>query len=248
VASFSGGKDSTAMLLRWIEEGHPIDEVVMFDTGWEFPVMVDHVKKVQEYIGTPITILHPCRSFEHWMIDREIKSRYDRPETGIKKGEVHRIGNGWPSPMRRWCTREKVRCIDRHCGDAVRLIGFAADEAHRTERKEQKQKQKQKKYPIQYPLIEWGMNEAECLSYCTDRGFDWGGLYKHFRRVSCFCCPLQRLGELRTLRRHFPDLWKQMLSWEDRMGSHNRGFKDYTSVRDLDARFFREENEDKEKK
>ncbi|GAI98610.1 unnamed protein product, partial [marine sediment metagenome] len=37
IASFSGGKDSTAMLLRLIKEGWPLDEVVFFDTGWEFP-------------------------------------------------------------------------------------------------------------------------------------------------------------------------------------------------------------------
>lgn len=38
VASFSGGKDSTAMVLRLIEEGTPLDEIVFFDTGWEFPL------------------------------------------------------------------------------------------------------------------------------------------------------------------------------------------------------------------
>ena len=39
VASFSGGKDSTAMVLRLIEEDWPLDEIVFFDTGWEFPQM-----------------------------------------------------------------------------------------------------------------------------------------------------------------------------------------------------------------
>lgn len=233
ICSFSGGKDSTAMLLRAIEEGIRIDEVVMFDTGWEFPQMIEHVQRVQDYIDMEITILHSRRDFEYWMLERPIKSRKDRPECGIKKGDVFRIGNGWPSPMRRWCTREKVEAIDRYCGDATRLIGFAMDEAHRTE----KIVLNSKKYQKRYPLIEWGMDEAACLKYCYDRGFDWGGLYNHFRRVSCFCCPLQRLGELRTLRLHFPDLWQKMLDWEDRIGVHNRGFRNYTSVCELDQRF-----------
>ncbi|WP_132587301.1 phosphoadenosine phosphosulfate reductase domain-containing protein [Allofournierella massiliensis] len=35
----SGGKDSTAMLLRLVEENRPIDEILYCDTGWEFPQM-----------------------------------------------------------------------------------------------------------------------------------------------------------------------------------------------------------------
>jgi len=237
VASFSGGKDSTAMVLHALEEGMQIDEIVMFDTGWEFPQMMDHVAKVQECIGREITILKPTNSFEFSLIDREIKSKKDRTEKGIAKGDVYRRGNCWPSPMRRWCTREKVQTIDRYLGNETRLIGFAADESRRLG----KNTIKAKKYDTRYPLIEWGMTEADCLKYCVDRGFDWGGLYKHFSRVSCFCCPLQRLGELRTLRRHFSELWAKMLGWEDRMGDNNKGFKDYTTVHDLDARFARED-------
>ena len=36
IASVSFGKDSLAMLLRLIEEGKPLDEVVFYDTGMEF--------------------------------------------------------------------------------------------------------------------------------------------------------------------------------------------------------------------
>jgi len=37
VVSFSGGKDSTAMLLMLIEKQYPIDRVVCIDTTKEFP-------------------------------------------------------------------------------------------------------------------------------------------------------------------------------------------------------------------
>ena len=47
VVSFSGGKDSTWMLLEMIRRGEHIDEVVFFDTGWEFPQMLAHVEKVK---------------------------------------------------------------------------------------------------------------------------------------------------------------------------------------------------------
>lgn len=51
VASFSGGKDSTAMVLRLIKEGRPLDEIVFFDTGWEFPQMYDHIPGLRRSSG-----------------------------------------------------------------------------------------------------------------------------------------------------------------------------------------------------
>jgi len=37
IVSFSGGKDSTAMLLRMIELDMSIDKIIFVDTGLEFP-------------------------------------------------------------------------------------------------------------------------------------------------------------------------------------------------------------------
>jgi 3'-phosphoadenosine 5'-phosphosulfate sulfotransferase (PAPS reductase)/FAD synthetase len=48
VVSFSGGKDSTAMLIKLVESGYPISAVLFFDTGWEFPEMYRHIEKVEE--------------------------------------------------------------------------------------------------------------------------------------------------------------------------------------------------------
>ena len=59
VVSLSGGKDSTAMLIMMLERGLPVDEVVWFDTGWEFPAMVGHIGKVEAETGVPGTRLRP---------------------------------------------------------------------------------------------------------------------------------------------------------------------------------------------
>lgn len=34
IVSFSGGKDSTAMVLEMLERNVPIHSVIAFDTGW----------------------------------------------------------------------------------------------------------------------------------------------------------------------------------------------------------------------
>ena len=52
---------------------------------------------------------------------------------------------------------------------------------------------------------------------------------------------LQSLNELRKLRVHFPELWKQMLKWDKTRPKHNRGYIKYDTVHDLDRRFAFEE-------
>ena len=39
IVSFSGGKDSTAMLLMMLEKKMQVDEIIFCDTGKEFPQM-----------------------------------------------------------------------------------------------------------------------------------------------------------------------------------------------------------------
>jgi 3'-phosphoadenosine 5'-phosphosulfate sulfotransferase (PAPS reductase)/FAD synthetase len=109
--------------------------------------------------------------------------------------------------------------------DIVHYVGIAADEPKRIR-------------DLNYPLVEWGWKEDKCLQYCYDKGFDWGGLYKVFPRVSCWCCPLKSLPELRNLRRSFPELWAKLLDWEHKTW---RNFRADYSVDDLERRFAAED-------
>ena len=63
VASLSGGKDSTAMVLRLIEEGWPLDIILFCDTGVEFPQMYEHIEKLEKEIPIPIVRLKAEKSF-----------------------------------------------------------------------------------------------------------------------------------------------------------------------------------------
>ena len=233
IVSFSGGKDSTAMLHWLLEKGYPVDGIIFMDTGWEFPAMLEHINLVEQKTGVEIVRVKPDKPFDYWMTKHPVVAR-----KGPMKGEIHRIGYGWPSVFRRWCSRVKVGSIKRHMKkykDATMYIGIAADETHR-----QKQQLKSNGYVIDYPLIDWGKTEADCLEYCKSLGYHWNGLYNIFNRVSCFCCPLQRIGSLRNLRKHFPDLWKQMLDWDD---DHMKKFKGDKSVHDLERRFAQEDKQ-----
>ena len=234
VVSFSGGKDSTAMLLRMIELGEHIDEVICCDTYKEFPAMYRHIEKVQNVVetaGIKFTILKADKSFDYWMFDHMAK-RKNPNLFGMQ-------GLSWAGSRQRWCTdRLKVGVISKYLKNLrsqfnlIQCVGIAADETYRLERANNTDK------THRHPLNEWGWDEKTCLQYCYSKGYDWEGLYELFSRVSCWCCPLKPLEELRMLRKHFPDLWEELKDMDRRTWRKLRA--DY-SVEDLEIRFQFEE-------
>ena len=130
MVSLSGGKDSTAMLLRLIEEKRPIDLILFCDTGLEFPQMYDHLKKLEKYIGKKITYLKAEHSFEYYF------SEYMPKRKNPKLRQY--VGNSWAGPRNRWCTGMlKTRVIRAYLKelkkeyDVIEYIGIAADEPKR---------------------------------------------------------------------------------------------------------------------
>lgn len=221
IVSFSGGKDSTAMLLRMLESGMKIDEIIYCDTTKEFPNMIEHIEKVKKYVkqnyNKEITILKSKNSFDYYMFEH-VKIR------GKNKGQK---GYSWPSPKIRWCTSYlKTNIIREYLKkykekEIIEYIGIAYDEQMRVKDK-------------CYPLINWKMTEDDCLKFCYERGFDWGGLYQIFKRVSCWCCPLQSINELKKLKRYFPELWKELKKMDE---NTYRDFRSDYSVEQLERKF-----------
>lgn len=237
IVSLSGGKDSTAMLLGMIERKMPIDIILFCDTGLEFLDMYAHLGRVntdiKAKIGTEITTVRPEYSFEYYFKDIPVKR-------GENSSVVQRYGNqtkgyGWAGARMRWCTthlknvpRERFIRLYSEQYEVIQYVGIAADELYRMERTCNKSGNKI------LPLVDWKMTEADCLQYCYDNGYDWNGLYKKFKRVSCWCCPLQSLPELRVLYRDFPELWEQLRKWDSQTW---RSFKPDYSVDELALRF-----------
>lgn len=237
VVSLSGGKDSTAMLLRMLEEGMRADIILFCDTGLEFPEMYRHLEKLEHYTGREITRVCPQEKFEYYLLEQEITAKRDTAYS--RANGLQRKGRSWPGPRMRWCTknlkdipREQFLRPLRRKFNVIEYVGIAADEGYRLERRNNRRS------GCRHPLVEWGMTEADCLRYCYERGFDWDGLYRLFDRVSCWCCPLQSLKELRMLYRHFPKLWEQLKDWDSRTWRNFR--KDY-SAEQLEKRFDFEE-------
>ena len=240
--SLSGGKDSSYLLLQMIERGMPIDAVLSADTGMEFPEMYGHLEKLDDLLyrerGIHITTLRHPKGFE-WLMFDEPKQKPKTLENRARLG-IPPCGNGWPGIRVRWCTGQlKTHLISKEVNrlkrekNALHYVGIAADEAWRCKGE-------------QYPLVDWGVTEAEALRGCYDRGFDFGGLYEIYHRASCWCCPFQRIEELRRLRKHHPELWDKLIELDRRaraqFGPGPLGqFKKNWSVGRLEERFARED-------
>lgn len=220
IVSLSGGKDSTAMLLMMIEKGMPVDEIVFMDTAMEFTAMYEHIKKVERYIEREITTIKGANDFEYYLYKHKKKSKRNK-----------NLGYGFPRKKRnRWCTsRLKTEPFNKYIkakynNEAIRYIGIAYDERERC-----------KNY--NYPLVEWKITEKQALEYCYSKGFDWGGLYEKFDRVSCWCCPMHPLRELKNLYKYYPKYWQQLKEWESK--TYNNFRCDYT-LEQLENRFKRQ--------
>ncbi|MCK4827207.1 hypothetical protein KA005_66370, partial [bacterium] len=154
-----------------------------------FPQMYEHIKKVELFIGQKIETIIPSRHPFYLMTGH--------PSNNRTYGK--RNGMGWPTHLRRWCTTEKRNALNKWrretANNGTFFIGIASDENRPLDDKNK------------YPLVGGNITEEKALQMCYDNGFDFGGLYTHFKRVSCWCCPLGGKRRAKILYEYFPELW-----------------------------------------
>jgi 3'-phosphoadenosine 5'-phosphosulfate sulfotransferase (PAPS reductase)/FAD synthetase len=235
IASVSFGKDSLAMLLRLLEERWPLDEVVFYDTGMEFRSIYetrDRVLPLLSERGVRYTELRPDYDFEWKMFDKPVNGR-----------NGFHYGYSWCGGRCRWGTTDKIATVEKYARGSEEYVGIALDEQRRLEKERNGRKV--------FPLALWRMTEADCLSYCYERGFEWkedGGagqirLYDVLDRVSCWCCSNKNLKELRNMKQLLPDYWEKLKRLQERTDRPMKGLG--KSVFDLDQRFEKETEHEK---
>lgn len=214
IASVSFGKDSLAMLLRLIEEGKPLDEVVFYDTGMEFECIYNLRNKILPLLeahNIKYTELKPKETFLYTMFEKPVKKR---------NGTIGK-GYSWCGGRCRWGTTEKLKAIEKHCKGNYEYVGIAYDEQNRLS--------KERKGNKLFPLAEWEMTEKNCLEYCYNKGYNWNEdgieLYSILDRVSCWCCCNKNLKELENYYKYLPKYWnklKELQSKTDRPMKYNK--------------------------
>ncbi len=211
MVQFSGGKDSTAMLNLMIEKGMQIDEVVFFDTGWEFDSVYEnvdlHEKKCKE-LGIKFTRLYPSKPFDYLAFEKEVHK---------KDGTIQK-GYSWCGGLCRWGTTEKLKALEKYCKGSIEYVGLAYDEQPRIA--------KERKGIKKFPLNDWQMTEADALNDCYQRGVTYPEgefrLYDLLVRASCYCCGNKNLKELRNIYHCLPCYWERL---KDKQSKTERLYK-----------------------
>lgn len=213
VASVSFGKDSLAMLLKYLELDIHIDEVVFVDTGMEFQAIYDIEQRIIPLLlekNIKYTKLTFDKPFEYYMFEHKVNSG--------------KQGYSWCGGRCRWGTTKKLQVLNKHCKKAVQLVGIALDEPHRIKDEPNKI----------YPLVDLKMTEKDCLEYCYSKGFYWEEngvkLYDILKRVSCWCCANKNLKELTNYQKYLPNYWNKILELQsktDRLMKKSKRYQEW---------------------
>ena len=228
ILSLSYGKDSLACLGAIEELGWPLDRVVHAEV-WatdtipaDLPPMVAFKARADEVIRARWGI-----EVEHIRSKRTYQDHFYAKKTARA---VHRPGMiyGWPF------TTSGARCQSgvklptlralQKSGNVV-YIGIAAYEPNRFHNLNAYKKS---------PLVEAGWTEAMCREWCEKNGL-LSPIYTLATRGGCWFCHNQGVGQLRLLRKSYPDLWALMLKWDKDSPVTFRS--DGHTVHDYDERF-----------
>jgi hypothetical protein len=184
----------------------------------DLPLMMEFKEKadkiIKERYGIEVEHLHNKESYERHFYRKRIR--------GEKIGQMY----GFPIVKGAWCNGDlkmpELAKIER--GNTI-YIGIACDEPNRfhnlTDRKRS-------------PLVEHNVTEAEARKICEELDL-LSPIYTQSTRGGCWFCHNQSIGQLRLLRKQYPELWELMLKWDK---DSPVTFKpDGTTVHDFDYRF-----------
>ena len=186
--AFSGGKDSL-VVLHLALNSNPDITVIFNNTTVNFPESIKHVKDLKQKWGFNLHVT--------------------RPETPFLKAVKEK---GWASHEDRWCCRPykdlpALRFLEEN-GIAAEITGTTRTESiYRRSLKPFKLPKKDHLQIIRInPIYDW--NQWEVWTYIKENKLPYNSLYdKKYRRIGCWCCPLNGPTHYRRLKRTHPRLY-----------------------------------------
>lgn len=160
----------------------------------EFKTHVDAT--IKERWGITVEHMDAGESYEHHF--------YRKRSTKAKHpNEMY----GWPTRTTNWCNSDlKMRALRKARTERGNIIyvGIAADEPNRFHVLSDTKRS---------PLVELGWTEADCRQWCEKNDL-LSPIYTNTARGGCWFCHNQSVGQLRSLRKNYPELWAMMLKWD----------------------------------
>lgn len=239
MASWSGGKDSTASIILAHEHNEPIDVIVfsevMFDLknkiSGENPRHIEFIRKIAKPLfeswGYNVVILHAERDYLDFF-NRIIERPTKHPENRGKKF-------GFPVYGCCGIKRDlKLKPIQEYCKKikepVVEYVGICADEKKRLEAMH-------KKTNAISLLEKYEYTEKMAMEKCKEYGL-LSPCYELSKRGGCWFCPNAKLPELGEIKRIYPEIWRRFVELEEQEGKvANNLFNPFReSLHEIDAR------------
>ncbi len=225
IVSFSGGKDSTLMLLLMLEKGMPIDDIVFADTGMEFQELYDYIERIENFIGRKVTRIKGNKTWDDLFFATKKK--------GNNIGQIYGFPMTMACDMQKRLKIEPIRKYYRYIeGEYIVYIGIARNEPERYARLKPNEKA---------PLYEWGIDENFVIQELKRRGLH-NPLYYTFDRLGCYTCPNINLKELRLMRKRYPKEYERLIWYGEQAEKKatSRRFAEYKpgwTLSELEKRF-----------
>lgn len=215
IGCFSGGKDSTALML-WMCENIGVPGVdwtpVFFDTGWEHPITYAYVEEVnQRVLGGALVELRSAEyeSLMDCWLDHQMFSN-DQVRFCTEDMKI--------APL-----HEYLKGID---DEITTYQGIRAEESRKRARMRDTEEcpvyADDKKldvlftYTIKRPLFRW--LSAEVFAFSLQRGVEPNPLYKlGASRVGCWPCVLANLRDIKAYLIATPEIRARLINAETRM-------------------------------
>lgn len=164
----------------------------------DLPPMVEFKKKADKIIKDwwGIEVEHVRGQLTYEQAFYRVLGGENRP------GEIY----GWPFMNGPYCNSDvKMPGMDKlETKNSVIYLGIASDEPNRFHNLTETKKS---------PLVETGWDEAYCRRWCEENDL-LSPIYTTATRGGCWFCHNQSVGQLRLLRKNYPDLWTLMLKWD----------------------------------
>lgn len=243
IASWSGGKDSTASIILAHENNEPLDLIifseVMFDENisGELPEHIDFVKNkcipMFESWGYETKILHSDRTYKDCFFHVVNKTNKEE-RIGKYKGFVIR---GRCDVQRDCKLRPIAKFWKSFEEEYTQYIGIAVDEPARLERVVRTANQTSL-------LQKYGYTEQMALDLC--KKYDLlSPIYDFAPRGGCWFCPNAKDCELKHLRNNHRDLWEKLLELEEtpNLIGDKWDILTQTTIQEKEEQFFWEDNQ-----
>lgn len=238
IINMSGGKDSTALLLKAIELGVEF-EAIFCDTGHEHSLTYEYIDYLEERLS--IKIRRVKADFSKKIATRKENMQKRWEEQGIAQERIDEaaellkptgnpmfdacLAHGrFPNAIGKFCTAElKIKPVIEQVYEPIWASGKEVISWQGVRRAESKRRstaleyeEMPEGYDVYRPLVDWSARDV--FDMHDKHGVEPNPLYKlGMGRVGCMPCIHANKGEVYEIARRFPEMINKIRDWEEKI-------------------------------